>query len=95
VIFRDGECSIVDRASVSDSEILVHDPSRENPSIAFALSRLSHGPYGPTPLGVFRNVERAVYEDQMSAQLVDAQAKRGPGDLGALLASQGTWNVEE
>ncbi|MEX1004883.1 MAG: 2-oxoacid:ferredoxin oxidoreductase subunit beta [Acidimicrobiia bacterium] len=93
VIFRDGQCQIVDRSSVSDSEILVHDPSRDDPSVAFSLSRLSHGPYGPTPLGVFRNVERAVYEDQMSAQLVDAQAKRGPGDLGALLASQGTWNV--
>jgi 2-oxoglutarate/2-oxoacid ferredoxin oxidoreductase subunit beta len=94
VVFRDGACQIVDRASVADSEILVHDPTRDDPTIAFSLSRLSHGPYGPTPLGIFRNVERAVYEDQMSAQLVDAQAKRGPGDLATLLASQGTWEVD-
>ena len=93
VVLADGHCTVVDRASVTDSEILVHDPTRDDPTIAFALSRLSHGPYGPTPLGIFRNVERAVYEDQMSAQLVDAQAKRGPGDLAALLASQGTWKV--
>jgi len=93
VVFRNGHCEVVDRATVADSEILVHDPSHEDPSVAFSLSRLSHGPYGPTPLGIFRNVERAVYEDQMSAQLVDAQAKRGPGDLGTLLASQGTWEV--
>jgi len=93
VVFRDGKCEIVDRSSVAGSEILVHDPTRENPTLAFALSRLAHGPYGPTPLGIFRNVERPVYEDQMSAQLVDAQAKRGPGDLAALLESQGTWEV--
>ncbi|MEX0756538.1 MAG: 2-oxoacid:ferredoxin oxidoreductase subunit beta, partial [Acidimicrobiia bacterium] len=93
VVFRNGRCEIVDRASVSDSEILVHDPSNADPTIAFSLSRLAHGPYGPTPLGVFRNVERPVYEDQMSAQLVEAQAKRGPGDLGTLLTSQGTWEV--
>jgi 2-oxoglutarate ferredoxin oxidoreductase subunit beta len=63
--------------------------------MAYALSRLSHGPYGPTPLGVFRNVERDVYEEKMSAQLVDAQSKKGPGDLAALLASQGTWDVSD
>ncbi len=27
------------------------------PGIAFALSRLAHGPSGPTPIGVFRNVQ--------------------------------------
>jgi 2-oxoglutarate ferredoxin oxidoreductase subunit beta len=95
VVFRDGRCEIVDRTSVADSEILVHDPTRQDPTMAYALSRLSHGPYGPTPLGVFRNVERDVYEEKMSAQLVDAQSKKGPGDLAALLASQGTWDVSD
>ncbi|HVR32971.1 MAG TPA: 2-oxoacid:ferredoxin oxidoreductase subunit beta [Acidimicrobiia bacterium] len=93
VVLRNGECEVVDRSSVADSEILVHDPTRQDPSVAFSLSRLSHGPYGPTPLGVFRTVERPVYEEQMSTQLVEAQAKRGPGDLATLLASQGTWDV--
>ena len=93
VVFRDGRAQIVDRASVADSEILIHDPSRPDPTIAFALSRLSHGPYGPTPIGVFRDVPRPTYEDTMQHQLVDAQAKKGPGDLAALIRSQGTWEV--
>ena len=31
-----------------------HDESAEDPSLAFALSRLSHTPVGPTPIGIFR-----------------------------------------
>lgn len=93
VVLRDGSAVIVERSSVSESEILVHDPTRADPSVAFALSRISHGPYGPTPLGIFRSVERPVYEDLMSRQLVEAQARRGAGDLAALIRSQGTWEV--
>ncbi len=94
VVFRDGRCQVVDRAAVDPSEILVHDPARQDPTIAFSLSRLSHHPDGMTPLGIFRNVQRPTYESAMSAQLVEAQSKRGPGDLASLLASQGTWTVD-
>jgi hypothetical protein len=45
-------------------------------------------------LGIFRSVERTVYEDTMSRQLVEAQSKRGPGDLQKLVGSLGTWVVE-
>jgi 2-oxoglutarate ferredoxin oxidoreductase subunit beta len=71
----------------------VHDPSRSDPSVAFAISRISHGPYGPTPMGIFRDVVRPAYEDLMARQLVDAQAKRGAGDLAKLIRSQGSWDV--
>jgi 2-oxoglutarate ferredoxin oxidoreductase subunit beta len=94
VVFRDGQARVVDTASVSAAEIMVHDPTRDDPTLAFALSRISHGPYGPTPLGIFRSVERTVYEDTMSRQLVEAQSKRGPGDLQKLVGSIGTWVVE-
>ena len=39
--------------------ILVHDEAREEPGLAFMLSRLSTGPTEPTPIGVFRAVEPA------------------------------------
>jgi 2-oxoglutarate ferredoxin oxidoreductase subunit beta len=93
IILEDGRAKIVDTSSVDASRILVHDQTRSDPSVAFALSRLSHGPYGPTPLGIFRNFSRPLYETVMSQQLVDAQAKRGPGDLAALISSAGTWDV--
>ena len=51
----------------------------QDPSTAFALSRLSHGPYGPTPIGIFRNVPRAVYEDTMDAQISNAIESKGEG----------------
>ena len=95
VIMRDGQATIVDAASVDPKAILVHDETRPDPSIAFALSRLSHGPFGPTPLGVFRNVSRPTYESEMSRQLEEAKEKRGPGDLGKLIRSLGTWTVDE
>ena len=57
------------------------------------LSRLARGPFEPTPIGVFRAVERADYGSLVQGQLVDAQERRGPGDLGELLASGATWQV--
>jgi 2-oxoglutarate ferredoxin oxidoreductase subunit beta len=93
VILEDGGCRVVDTASVDVARILVHDETRADPTIAFGLSRLSHGPYGPTPVGIFRRFARPVYETEMNQQLVDGQAKRGPGDLGQLLRSLGTWDV--
>ena len=95
VVMRDGQATIVDSSTVDPKAILVHDPTRPDPAIAFALSRLSHGPYGPTPLGIFRDVSRPTYEGQMHAQIDAAKEKNGEGDLARLIASQGTWTVKD
>ena len=95
VVIRGGEATVVDSSSVDPTAILVHDETRPDPAIAFALSRLSHGPYGPTPLGVFRNVERPVYDTELNAQLDKAKDRFGDGDLDQLIRSHGTWTVEE
>ena len=94
VVFRDGHAQVVDRTSVDPAEILVHDETRPDPTIAFALAQLSHGPHGPTPIGIFRDAPRATYERLMADQIVDAQQRSGAGDLAALLRSGGTWEVE-
>jgi 2-oxoglutarate ferredoxin oxidoreductase subunit beta len=95
VVIRDGHATIVDSSTVDPKAILVHDETRPDPSVAFALSRLSHGPYGPTPLGVFRNVVRPTYDAELNRQVDDAIAKRGKGDLAQLIRSAGTWTVTE
>ena len=59
-----------------------------------ALSRISHGPHGPTPIGVFRKVERPAYEDLLTEQIAEAQADKGVGDVASLLRSSGSWTVE-
>jgi 2-oxoglutarate ferredoxin oxidoreductase subunit beta len=72
----------------------VHDEHREDPSLAFALSRIADGPTTPTPIGVFRDVKRPVYGDGLEDQLRRAAAQQGPGDLARLLTSGDTWEVE-
>ncbi len=94
VVIDGAVARIVAVADVGLEAIHVHDPSNPNPAVAFALSRLSHGPLGPTPIGVFRSVERETYGEAMQEQLIAAQAAQGPGDINALLRSAGTWTVE-
>ena len=89
----DGQCEIVDVADVGEDAILVHDAHNENAGLAFALSRLAHGPSSPTPIGIFRDVERTTYGEEMQRQLDAAIGTKGPGDLHALLHSSDTWNV--
>jgi 2-oxoglutarate ferredoxin oxidoreductase subunit beta len=86
----DGSCELV---SAADGGLLVHDEHQDVGSLAFALSRISHTPHGPTPIGVFRDVERPVYDELMAEQLETATAERGEGDLKSLIHAGDTWVV--
>src|SRR5205823_14713777 len=88
-----GRAKIVDVADVGEDAILVHDVQRQEPGLAFMLSRLAVGPFEPTPIGVFRAVERPTYGEETQRQLAEAQERSGPGDLHALLHSGATWEV--
>ena len=88
-----GEPRVVNVADVGADALLVHDEHRSDPTLAFALSRLSNSPMTPTPVGVFRDVDRPVYEAEVQRQLAAASEKSGPGDLSKLLASGPTWTV--
>jgi 2-oxoglutarate/2-oxoacid ferredoxin oxidoreductase subunit beta len=88
-----GQLSIVDVADVGEDALLVHDAHREDPGLAFMLSRLSHTPHGPTPVGVFRDVQRPVYGQELQRQIDDTIARRGEGDLAKLIAGSDTWEV--
>ena len=80
-------------ADVGEDAVLVHDEARDDPSLAFMLSRLARGPNEPTPIGVFRAVTRPEYADATSQQLAAAVEQKGPGDLGELLHSGATWTI--
>ena len=90
------ECidSVLSQGIDAPVEILVHDERRESPGLAFMLSRLARGPHEPTPIGVFRDVERPDYGSAMTQQLAAAQTQQGAGDLDKLLTSLPTWTVE-
>ena len=88
-----GEAEAVNVAEVGEGALLVHDETRHDPTVAFALSRLAETPTSPTPIGVFRAISRPTYEAEVQSQLGAAQATRGPGDLRALIESGSVWDV--
>ncbi len=88
-----GECEIVNVADIGEDRLVVHDETRPDPTLAFALSRLASSPTQPTPVGVFRDVNRAPFEVEVQHQLVEAVERQGPGDLAKLLSSGASWTV--
>ena len=86
----DGSVEVVE--VTDESELLVHDTHHAEPSAAFALTRLTQGTCGATPVGVFRDVQRPVYDELMAEQIDTARAQR-EGDLAALLGAGDTWTL--
>ena len=78
---------------VTEKDLIVHDVRHPNPAYAFLLSRMDGRPGFPTPLGVLRAVDAPPYEEGMSEQLRQIIAKKGPGELDALLKAGDTWEV--
>ena len=83
----------IEACASDDAGVLVHSASHETAALAFALSRVSQERHGGTPVGIFRNIGRPVYDDLMAEQLEAAEEKRGKGDLAELLHSGETWVV--
>jgi 2-oxoglutarate ferredoxin oxidoreductase subunit beta len=81
-----------DGADPREHGVAVHDEAFETPAYAFALASIAP-PQFPTPVGVFRAVEKPTYEQTLAQQVERALAERGPGDLAALLNSGATWTV--
>jgi 2-oxoglutarate ferredoxin oxidoreductase subunit beta len=67
---------------------VLHDAHAPDPAYAFALSRIRT----PTPIGVFRSVDRTPYGTAMEAQLEQAKTK-GEANLQKLIAGNDTWTV--
>jgi 2-oxoglutarate/2-oxoacid ferredoxin oxidoreductase subunit beta len=92
-----GGVTIAEVAEVGADAILVHDAHNPDPSVAFAISRLTEMGYlNQTPIGIFRQVDRPTYDDQARAQITTAQGGHDddPSDrLAALIGGGDTWTV--
>jgi 2-oxoglutarate ferredoxin oxidoreductase subunit beta len=79
-----GQVFAVEIADVDESDLLVHDAHANDPTTAFALSRLTDAGYlHRAPIGIFRSVEKPTYDDLARGQV--AQASQGsPGRIEAL-----------
>ncbi len=88
---------VVPADAAADREVVVHDAGAQDPTGAFALSRLDDVSMAHVPMGIFRSVQRPVYDDLAREQVRDAvDAAGGPAsdeDLTALIAGGDTWTV--
>jgi 2-oxoglutarate/2-oxoacid ferredoxin oxidoreductase subunit beta len=77
-------------------DVLVHDAHNDDPTTAFALSRITDaGVLTRAPIGIFRQVQKATYDDQARSQIATAAHDTGEptAALAGLLASGDTWTV--
>ena len=93
VVDAQGQPRIVAVADVGEDAILVRDERRDDPRLAFLLYHLARGPSVPTPIGVFRAVERPHYGALLIHQVMAAAERQGLGNLTELLASGPTWQA--
>ena len=91
-----GSLNVADVADVGEGALLVHDAHADDPTTAFALSRLTDAGYlNQAPIGIFRQVEHPTYDDLVREQV--RTSATGDEDaavaLGGLLNSGDTWTV--
>lgn len=75
---------------ITEDDLLFHDETDE--SLAFLLSRMRH-PEFPEPMGVFYRVQDECYEEMVNAQVEQAIAQRGVGDLESMLSGGETYEI--
>ncbi|MFZ4714039.1 MAG: 2-oxoacid:ferredoxin oxidoreductase subunit beta [Bacteriovoracaceae bacterium] len=78
---------------VTEKDIFVHNENLMDPTYSFMLSRFSH-PAFPVPMGTFRSVASTIYDQEVQNQVNAVTAKKGKGDMKALLMSGETWEVK-
>ncbi|MDQ1729861.1 MAG: 2-oxoglutarate/2-oxoacid ferredoxin oxidoreductase subunit beta [Pseudonocardiales bacterium] len=95
-----GALSVAENVAEGDPRVVVHDAHAEDPSYAFALSRLSQPDTRLSPMGVFRDITRPSYDQLLNDQLDSAkQAAETTGRgsdqdaLQTLLRGTDAWTV--
>ena len=82
----------VAEAGSDSGHTVIHDPTEVSGAMAYALSRMTY-PEFPVPIGVFRQISAQTYDQGMTSQIQQAQAKKGKGDLLSLYLSSEIWKV--
>jgi 2-oxoglutarate ferredoxin oxidoreductase subunit beta len=92
----DGDLEVVTLGNgITESDLIIHDAHRQEPSYAFQIASMEARPGFPTPVGVIRAWDELPrYEDVMADQIQTVIAKKGPGDLHKLLRGGDTWEVK-
>jgi 2-oxoglutarate ferredoxin oxidoreductase subunit beta len=92
-----GGVKVAEVADVGEHAVLVHDSRANDPTTAFAISRLTDAGFlHRAPIGIFRQVERPTYDDLARDQIGVAKEQAPGGEaerLTSLIHGSDTWTV--
>lgn len=86
--FIDQRIQVVDK---NNKDILQHRPSTADSLLPQLLADLNN-PELPVPMGIFKQIEKPCYEDQLAAK-TEKMLKDNSNDLNDLLTSGHTWTI--
>jgi 2-oxoglutarate ferredoxin oxidoreductase subunit beta len=78
---------------IGPDDLLLHDESADEPTLAFLLSNMVHSAF-PECMGVLRSVQRPTFEEQVHALEEKVMKSKGAGKLEKLFASDDLWVVK-
>ncbi|HZY10529.1 MAG TPA: 2-oxoacid:ferredoxin oxidoreductase subunit beta, partial [Bacteroidota bacterium] len=84
VSLNDGKYSV--------NDLIVHN--EKDTMLSFILARMSSIPHLPRPIGVVYDVERPLYEGEITRQINQSIQKEGEGNLEELLYQGETWTIQ-
>lgn len=94
----DGPAYSVVGAHSTSAEPVVHRAGADNPAHAFAVAGIDDAEFDHVPMGIFRNVDRPAYDDEVRSQVAGAVASAGgtpeDADYASLLRGRDPWIVE-
>ncbi len=94
---QSGGLRAVPESSADPAALVLHDAGAQDPSQAFAISRMDDVSMQHVPMGIFRDVSKPTYDDLVRAQVDAAVAAAGgpatDDDLTRLLHGKDTWTV--
>ena len=74
-------------------DLLVWRQDDADSSLDYTMAGLDEKPDFPMPIGIFRCVQSSPYEELVRSQIEQETARKGAGDLEALLKAGETWEV--
>ncbi|MBR9977010.1 MAG: 2-oxoacid:ferredoxin oxidoreductase subunit beta [Bacteroidetes bacterium] len=84
---------VVSLKDYSESDLLVHNSKSKE--LAFILAHMNDQAGFPLPIGVFLDIERVTYEDELAQHIERAVEKEGEGTIESLLYDAHTWTIDD
>lgn len=83
----------LNEAGNSINDVLIHDEFDESPLRAIFLAHMTDYEGFPTPVGVFRQINKETYDAGIEKQISAVIKMKGEGDLDKVLFNGNTWEV--